>query len=131
MVRTEKIIALTDYQSGHKGKVQKLRNSAMNTSLFLYSDFCDKEEADIEDLFEKLLYLKILKQSGDMEIDPEKVDDKKRIVKEVKLQIDRFSHYEPADWLLRNSAVLKEDNDEVNKTLDRFESIFQKINANQ
>ena len=124
------IIALTDYQKGHKSKVQRLRNPDTKTTLLLYSDFCDKEEADVEDVFEKSLYLEIFSQSCGKNIDPAKIDDKKRITKEIDLQVDDYSHYQPADWLMRNSDLLRENDDGVNATLAKFENIFQKINEN-
>ena len=125
------IVALTDYQKGHKAKVQKIRDSDMKVSLLLYSDFCDKEEADVEDLFGKTLYLEILKKSCGIDIDSKDIRAGKRIVKEIESKCHDFSHYAPADWLMRNSDVLREDNEGVNKTLGRFENIFKKINENQ
>ena len=126
-----KIVVLTDYQTGHKQKVQKLQNFGMGISLLLCSNFCDKKEADIEDLFEESLYLKILKESCDIDIVPENIDDKKRIVKEIEQKASAFCHYTPADWLMRNSDMLRENSKEVNKTLDRFENLFSQINENQ
>ena len=123
-----KIIVITDYQKGHKQKVNMLRNSGMGTSLLLYSDFCDKEETDIEDLFEQSLYLKILNKACDINVELLKIDSKKRIIKEIELQTGHFSHHMPADWLLRNSDLLREESEDVNKTLDRFEAMFNKIN---
>ena len=125
-----KIVALTDYQEGHKKKVQLLRNTDLLKSLFLYSDFCDKQEADVEDLFEKSLYLKILKQSCGIDINPENVNDSKRIVKEIELLCDGFSHCKPADWLIRNSNMLRTNSDDATKTVDRFERLFTAINEN-
>ncbi len=125
------IVALTDYQKGHKAKVRKIRDSDMIASLLLYSDFCDKEEADVEDIFETTLYLEILKKSCGIDINSEDIHTEKRIVKEIESKGHDFSHYAPADWLMRNSDVLREDNEGVNKTLDRFENIFKKINENQ
>lgn len=123
------IIALTDYQKGHKQKVQKLRESHI-VSLLIYSDFCDKDEADIEDLFEKSLYLKILKSSCNISIELEKIDDKKRVIKEVNRLVGQFSHYAPADWLMNNSNELRKDTATVKKTLEKFENIFKAINEN-
>ncbi|MDD9886393.1 MAG: AAA family ATPase [Gammaproteobacteria bacterium] len=126
-----KIVVLTDYQKGHKKKVQRLRDSNMMSSLLLYSDFCDKEEADVEDLFEQLLYLKILNHSCGVSIEPGNINSDNRILKEIESQGHEISHYKPADWLLRNEDVLREDNEEVNRTLGRFENLFNKINENQ
>ncbi len=125
------IVALTDYQKGHKAKVRKIRDSDMKVSLLLYSDFCDKEEADVEDIFEDTLYLKVLKQSCDIDIDLNDICTENRIIKEVESKGHNFSHYTPADWLMRNSDVLRKDTKQVSKTLDRFENIFKKINENQ
>lgn len=125
-----KIVALTDYQTGHKNKVRQLRDSDLIVSILLYSDFCNKEEADVEDLFEKSLYVKILKESCDIEINPESISDEKRLIREVDNHIDNrheFSHYDPSDWLMRNSNLLREHNDDVNKTLERFENVFKKL----
>ena len=126
-----KIVVLTDYQTGHKNKVQKMRNIDMKVSLLLYSDFCEKEEADVEDIFEDTLYLKVLKQSCDIDIDLNDIHAEKRIVKEVESKGHDFSHHTPADWLMRNSDVLRKNTKQVSKTLDRFENIFKKINENQ
>jgi len=126
-----KIVALTDYQKGHRKKVQGLRDSNMMSSLLLYSEFCDKEEADVEDLFEQSLYLKILNRSCDVNVEPGSINSDKRILKEIELQGNEISHYKPADWLLRNEDVLRENSKEINRTLGRFENLFNKINENQ
>lgn len=126
----KEIVVIADYQEGHKNKVRKLRESNMEVSVFLYSDFCEKEEADVEDLFDEVLYLDILNKSCNINVNLKAIDTKKRVIKEIELKNGSFSHYAPSDWLLRNSDVLREDSDEINKTLDRFECLFKKVNGN-
>jgi hypothetical protein len=42
--------------------------------------------------------------------------------------VPEFSHYAPAEWLLRNPAVLDGDGVEVSTTLDRFEAVMKAYN---
>ena len=38
--------------------------------------------------------------------------------------IPTFSHFRPADWLIKNSGVLSVDSVDVNETLDRAEKVL-------
>ena len=44
-------------------------------------------------------------------------------------EIPQYSHYRPADWLIRNSTVLDGDTTEVTETLEKAEKVIAVYNA--
>ena len=59
-----------------------------------------------------------------------------RIVKQVEaifktmpVELPEFSHYAPAEWLLRNPQILDGTAADVSSSLDRFEAAFKAVNA--
>jgi len=44
-------------------------------------------------------------------------------------EVAEFDHFMPADWLIRNPAVLDEDTDDVRVTLNRAENLFNLLNG--
>ncbi|MDA7968735.1 MAG: ATP-binding protein [Gammaproteobacteria bacterium] len=129
------IVVLVDYQSGDRGKVQRLeRNSKAN--VLRCSAFCEKKsanaEADVEDIFGKSVYLDLLKKSCDLDIDADAISDEGRIVKQIESLLGRkLPHNKPADWLLRNPRFLSEGTADAEQALGRFEEMFSEINGNE
>jgi hypothetical protein len=42
--------------------------------------------------------------------------------------VEEFGHYAPAEWLMRNPAVLDGKSPEVEESLNRFEAVFKTYN---
>ena len=138
------IAIFCDYGSGDKGKVERLRQSQILRvgRILTATDFTDKPESDIEDLFDPNLYLDIVNKSlglgGESIITLEKLNDTGllRTVKQVEavcntLSADapEFNHYLPADWLLKNPDALDGSDPAIEQTLDRFEKVFAEFNS--
>ncbi len=143
--RKLQVAVLSDLAHGAKGKAEKIRKSEVLQAGHFYSiaDFIDGDEGDVEDLFSPALYVDIVNRSyglpDDHRITAQKLDEDEstvRIVKKVEAlfnvmppELPLFSHYAPADWLLRNPAVLSGKSESVERTLAVAERIFHTFNA--
>lgn len=140
------IAVLCDYGTGDKGKVEKLRQSQILKTgrVLTASDFSGKPESDLEDLFHPDFYCQLVNQAlgltGKQKItaaNAAKADTATvRIVKQVEAacrllpaDVPEFGHFVPADWLLRNPQAVDGDSAELKESLDRFEKVFEAINA--
>ncbi|MCC7635352.1 AAA family ATPase [Stenotrophomonas rhizophila] len=139
------IVALCDYGSGDKSKVQRLRASQIlkSTGVLVATDFTGKDESDIEDFFAPALYAEILNgayalkgkgritaaqlSAGDASL--RQVKQAESLFNVMDSSVPTFDHFSPASWLIQNQHVLTEDSAAVNETLDRFEKAFGEINA--
>src|SRR5690606_35990889 len=104
-----------------------------------FADFVDQNEADIEDLFDSELYLKLVNAEFKGELSKAlKTSDldsaQPRILVRIEKYLElnplkgkiKFSHYRPARYLTEN---LKDLEKEISAdTLDRFEKAFIKLN---
>ena len=122
------IVALTDYSSRDSQKIQRLTSDDLADAVLRVSDFCDKKEADIEDLFHKDIYCSLIRQCGIVVPENVSTDDEKRIVPQLNRLLDKFSHYKPASWLLENPNFIEADDENMKETFDRFEKLFSSIN---
>lgn len=138
------VAVLTDYASGQKRKVEELRKSVMirdGSRVLLATDFVDLPEADTEDLFGRKPFLKLVDTA--CRIPKSKslekalgADSASRVVKDVDDHFrikpdlgDEFNHFTPANWLLLNPNWIVENKDDFNDALDRFETLFKKLNT--
>ena len=128
-----RVAALTDYAKGMKGKFEKIRQSA-GLHVHTYADFCDLDEADVEDVFGAEFYAEMVNKALELKegksLSPEKFEAGARVVKEVELRlpgnVEQFDHYIPANWLAQNPGILE---DEIAKpAMERFGKIFQTYN---
>lgn len=135
---------LTDYASGQKKKVEELKKSAMirdGSRVLLATDFVEQPEADVEDLFGRKTYLRLVDAACSI---PEErslenaigVDANTRVVKDVDDYIkvkpglgDMFNHFTPAQWLLLNPVWITDNKDNLADALNRFEALFKKVNS--
>lgn len=88
----------------------------------------DQPAADIEDLFGEEDYLDLYNRAFGKEVTSDDLQGKDPIVRQIARYegVDRFDHGVPADELLRHrDEILTELSKD---TLDRFESLFAKIN---
>ena len=125
------IAVLADYQKSDESKFENLRSLEYVSRVLLYSEFCGKAEADVEDIFGKALYLEILKKSGGFDVDPKTISGKKRIVEEIRSQYGKFSHKDPAMWLLHKSGILARDTADAQEARSRFADIFSALGGKQ
>lgn len=139
------IVALCDYGSGDKSKVQRLRASQIlrSTGVLVATDFTGKDESDVEDFFAPALYAEILNGAyalkGKGRITAAQLSAEGGSSRQVKQaeslfnvmgsSAPMFDHFSPASWLIQNQNVLAEDSSAVSETLDRFERLFEAINA--
>ena len=137
------VAVLTDFAAGQKKKVDDLKKHAIIRSesrVLLATDFCDQPEADIEDLFGRNIYLRLVDAaygvSKTKSLEKALVGtSQSRVVKDVEDYFNvhpqlgnAFNHFEPARWLLNNPKWLETNKPDLSLAFDRFESLFKKIN---
>ena len=131
------VAVLLDTQSGSGQKIENLyrRKLLKKQNVLTYADFTKINEADVEDMFDTSLYLKLVNnefgwniQMGDL------ADDQPRIVRRIEGYLGRsanpggprFNHFRPARYFNENVMALAEHLSDG--ALDRFESAFRKLN---
>jgi len=139
------IAILTDFAKGQKNKLESIKRSKILKEGHVYSvvDFCDKEEADIEDLFEGAVFADLVSQAYGLQkkhqLTAQKLDDAdqntcRNVIKAAAYfnalpnDIPVFDHFQPASWLIQNMAFFNQDDVGIKKSLDRFEEIFRAMN---
>lgn len=139
------VAVLMDYAAGQKGKVDALRRSQLlqDGHIFTTTDFCDQAEADVEDFFGVQLYGDLVNAAcglaGKNTIKTADInaagESSVRVVKKVEAvlrlrpKLPEFNHYVPAMWLIQNPPWFSEDEPQRAAALDRFDALFQKLNA--
>lgn len=140
------VAALSDRSHGKKKEIERIRKSDILRAghFFTIADFIDADEGDVEDLFNPELYVDMVNRCYELpegaRITVEKLDEDTstpRIVKKMESQfklmppeMPLFSHYAPADYLLRrNPSLLSCDSEAVEETLTAAEEIFRTFNA--
>lgn len=140
------IAVLCDYGSGDKAKVERLRQSQILKTgrVVTAADFSGKSESDIEDLFDEKFYCDLVNQAfelgGSNLITPENAakagGNTLRVVKQVEaifktMPVDcpEFNHFTPADWLLKHPELFDTNSPALEKSLERFESVFKSVNG--
>ena len=138
---------MTDIAKGQKQKIESLRQSEILREGHVYTigDFCDKSEADIEDLISDDLFVQIVNEAFHLP-DEHKLTTATLIAANTSTErnvlraesffnllpesIPIFDHFTPSNWLLHNIAVIDADLDEQSRfnTLDRFEKVFKTFN---
>ncbi len=139
------VAVLADIAHGQKGKVETLRRSSLLNEghVLTVAEFCEQEEADIEDLFGPEVYVELVNQAlalkGKNRLGLQSLasggEASLRIVKRVEAALrllptaPDFNHFAPASWLLGNPGFLTHDSADTKAALDRFESLFGSLNA--
>ncbi len=138
------IAVLTDYASGQKRKVEELKKSVHirdGSRVLLVTDFVELPEADVEDMFGRKMYLRLVDATCSIPKDKslEKAlgaDETTRVVKDVTDHFnvkpdlgDEFNHFTPAQWLLLNPRWIMDNKDELSEAFDCFEALFKKVNG--
>lgn len=140
------VVALSDFAKKDTKKVEAMRRSQILKAggLLTIHDFCGKEEADVEDLFEADLFAVIVNGAYSLSptngLDGSSLDAADpatvRFVKKAEAYfrtlpdtIPTFDHFTPAAWLIENLSLLSPSSPSVDTTLDRAEQLFKAINA--
>jgi predicted ATP-dependent endonuclease of OLD family len=138
------VAVLTDFANGQKRKIEDLKRSAAirdGSRVLLATDFVDLAEADIEDMFGRKPYLRLVDTACSVAKNKsvEKAlgaDAPSRVVKDVEAHFNvkpelgnEFNHFVPAQWLLLNPGWIKENEKDLAPAFDRFESLFKKLNG--
>lgn len=140
------VIALADYAKKYAQKIDALRKSKIikDGGVLTIADFVQREEADVEDLFDPVLFCRIVTEAfeltGDQALNPTKlfgissqycapVKQAEAYFNVLPEPMQAYCHLTPASWLLSNSGALAGDSEPVAKTLDRAEIMFKALNA--
>lgn len=139
------IAVLTDYATGQKRKVERLRESELlkEGRVYTIADFCEKEEGDIEDMFSPSLFASIVSAAYGLPdehlLTAETLEDAdnatiRQVAKAEAYfrllpdEIENFDHFAPSSWLIQHPEVLSSSDSEVLETLARFEALFETFN---
>jgi predicted ATP-dependent endonuclease of OLD family len=131
------VAVLVDYQKKDKQTIENLykRKLMAKNQVLTFSDFTNKDESDIEDMFEDSFYLKLVNGEFGTSI---KVSDlpkgSPRIVNRVEKYFDKnplgkgvsFNHYRPARYFSENITRLSKSLSETQ--IDRFRKAFVVLN---
>ena len=140
------VAVLSDVAKGDFGKVERLRKSDVLKAgqFYTVADFLDRQEADIEDVFEPALFAALLNIAYSPPSTHEVTVDKlvaadattTRLLKKAEALFKRmpdgvaeFDHYAAAEALMKNPELLREQSPAVAATLDRAERIFKTYNG--
>lgn len=142
------VAVLLDFAEGQKGKVDRLRKSQLlrDGHVLTVSDFCDKDEADIEDMFAPDLFATIVNRTHGLTatkaltgamLSAANGGQSGRLVKKAEAVVNplipadanEFSHYLPSLWLLQHPEAVTGDSAAVLETLNRFERLFRAVNG--
>lgn len=139
------IAVMTDFTAADRKKLDQLKRSAIlpEARIMNYAEVLGLTEGDVEDIFAPELYLRIVNEAFELKAASKLTVTKlekaapnvTRLVKRVedafKLmppEIPEFDHFTPADWLVRNPAILDAKDVEVEATLDKAEKVIKAIN---
>lgn len=125
------ISVILDAAAGGNQKIDAMVNRGLlePEKLIPLSEVVKGSEADIEDLFTPSFYLTLFSRSGGDDFNVGDLQEHSRIVRRIERTLgNRFNHYKPAAHFLRNQDQLLPKLSD--STLDRFEALFEKVNAN-
>jgi len=136
------VAVFTDFHTGQKKKIRHLKESALLKASHILSAerYIDQDEADIEDLLGRLLYVSLVNKCYSLPkrkmLPQEKPPSAPmRVLKEVEQyfatlppSFEEFDHYAPASFLMENASELKNNLPDMDRALDRFEELFKDIN---
>jgi len=133
------IAVLTDYHKGQKGKVKSLREADILKAGHVFSAemYVDADEADIEDLLGRHLYITLINEFYSLD-ESQEIPYKKpintpiRVILEVENHFKTlpivFDHYSPSVFLTEKTTELREILPKLDDTLNRFEKLFKDLN---
>ena len=136
------VAIFTDFHSGDKRKVRELEESGLLEAghVFIANQLTGQEEADIEDVLGRDLYIHLVNRcyglEGKKQLTSTQFEGAPRpVLEEVKLHfrtvaIDgpEFDHLSPAVYLVEHEGDFSDANG-IEAALDRFEKLFDSING--
>ena len=132
-----KLAVLTDYHKNDQQSIENLYKDKLlkQSNVLTFADFVPNREADIEDLFQPELYLKLVNAEFAAEITLEKLPKGPRILRRIELFLESnplpggvdLNHYRPARYFSENIGELEEELGDV--CLNRFRKAFTKLNT--
>src|SRR5690606_11118469 len=140
------IVALADFAKKDAKKIESLKRTQILKAggLLTINDFVGKDEGDIEDLFEPVLFATIVNSAyvltGTQAMTAQSLDAADTsTVRQVKKAeaffrvlpqtVPEFDHFTPSSWLIEHPAAISGDSQEVMATLDRAEALFRALNS--
>ena len=132
------VAVLIDYHKKDQQAVENLYKSRllMKKKVLTYAAYVDADEADIEDMFDRAFYLRLVTGAYEAKIKEETLQSQHpRILQRIEEHIAehplpngaRFNHYRPASHLHQNMGTLAKNLSQ--KELDRFQRMFDDLNA--
>lgn len=133
------VVVFTDYHKGLKSKVRSLKESKILRAgrVFSADMFVDGDEADIEDVLGRDLYITLVTECYSLDEshqlpDVKPADAPVRVLLEVgnhfKALPIEFDHYTPAVFLTENTARFRSILSNHDDVLRRFEKLFKDLN---
>lgn len=138
------VAVLSDIANGDKTKIENLRRAEILKAGHFYTcaDFVGQTEADVEDLFDRDLFVEMLNGAykppfshtvtatalTDASPTPRIVKKTEALFKLMPSAVAEFDHFGAARWLLEHPSTLDADTPAVKATLDRFEDVFNTFN---
>ena len=132
----------TDFHAGDKRKIRELAESGLLQAghLFSANQFTDQEEADIEDMLGRGIYIHLVNRCYGLEggkqlptVRPNGaptlvLEEVKQHFRTVATEGPEFDHLSPAVYLIEHESEFGHANG-VEGALGRFEKLFQRINT--
>ena len=137
------VAVFADFHKGQKNKMRSLKESELlkKGHVFTADMYTEGDEADTEDLIGRPMYVALVNQcyglDDDQKLLAEKPEDAgTRVIVEVQNHfatltgdVPEFDHYTPASYLVENPAELRPKLPSLDDVLDRFEKLFDDLNA--
>ena len=135
------VAILTDFHTGDKRKIRELQDSGLLRAghIFTADQYTDQDEADIEDMFGRDLYSRLVNQCYGLEgktqlpiTSPDHaplliLEEIKQHFRTVATDGPEFDHLSPAVYLMEHESDFSEL-DGLEETLGRFEQLFKDLN---
>ncbi len=136
------VAVLTDLNGEEKEKVRNLKESDLlrKGNVFSAEMYVDQDEANIEDLLGRSLYITLVNNAYTLEgphrlLEEKAPDAPVSVVKEVESHFAtlpptfaRFDPYTPASYLIENTIALRGALPDLERALERFERLFKDLN---
>ena len=129
------IAVLVDYQKKDQQNMENLykRKLIREKNVFTYAEYVERNEADIEDMFDLAFYLKLVNGAFGASIDDSELPQEPRIVRRLERYLTNnplpndahFNHYRPAFYFSKNVSTLTA---ELESELIRFQRAFDALN---
>ena len=135
------VATLLDVQKSDRAQIEDLYKKKLLTKkqVTTYGDFAGKSEADVEDMFERDLYVTLVNAEFAKQLkkpiraaslnskQPRTLRAIEAFLEDNPLKSGAFGHYRPARYFAENSATLWPTVSDATK--DRFEAAFKHLNS--